>query len=212
MTGSKVWTTGTVENCFDAHLGQIVCDKDRVVDLSIVLMEMQLSRFEECWPLPKESLPELPKNLNIVTLTLPLWPISSCVLTSLFLPHLSSSLTYSLASLNLLCHSKSGVRFMQDGRKAVWNISYVSVAFFFSSLKHICCAYRSSKMSSRPDCIFEIDQLRQSGFSTVYSNLIRCIAIIYWIFKSLRQFEMPLPKKAGHLLKEPRISFKFSIQ
>ena len=31
-------------------------------------------------------------------------------------------------------------------------------------------AYRSSKQSSRPDCIFEIHQLWQSGFSRVYSN------------------------------------------
>ena len=37
-----------------------VCDKDGVVDWCIVLLEMPLTRFEECWPLPKESLPELP--------------------------------------------------------------------------------------------------------------------------------------------------------
>ena len=47
---------------------------------------------------------------------------------------------------------------MQDGRKAVWRIPYVSVAFF-PSLKHNFIAYRSSKMSSRPDCISEIHQL-----------------------------------------------------
>ena len=47
---------------------------------------------------------------------------------------------------------------MQDGRKAVWSIPYVSAAFF-PSLKHNFIAYRSSKMSSRPDCIFEIHQL-----------------------------------------------------
>ena len=35
---------------------------------------------------------------------------------------------------------------MQDGRKAVWSFSYVSV----TSLKHNSIAYRSS---SRPDCI-----------------------------------------------------------
>ena len=29
---------------------------------------MPLTRFEKCWPLPKESLPELPYNLNIVFL------------------------------------------------------------------------------------------------------------------------------------------------
>ena len=59
---------------------------------------------------------------------------------------------------------------MQDGRKAVWNIPYVSVASFFPSLKQNFIAYRSSKLSSRPDCIFEIHQLLQSGFSRGYSN------------------------------------------
>ena len=58
---------------------------------------------------------------------------------------------------------------MQDGQKAVWSIPYVSVAFF-TSLKHNFIAYRSSKVSSCPDCIFEIHQLWQSGFSSVYSN------------------------------------------
>ena len=58
---------------------------------------------------------------------------------------------------------------MQDGRKAVWSIPYVSVAFF-PSLKLNFIAYRSSKVSSRPDCIFEIPQLWQSGFSRVYSK------------------------------------------
>ena len=58
---------------------------------------------------------------------------------------------------------------MQDAPKAVWSIPYVSVAFF-PSLKHNFIVYRSSKVSSRPDCIFEIHQLLQSGFSRVYSN------------------------------------------
>ena len=40
----------------------------------------------------------------------------------------------------------------------------------FPSLKQNFIAYRSSKVSSRPDCIFEIHQLWQSGFSRVYSN------------------------------------------
>ena len=82
-------------------------------------------------------------NLNIVTLTL--WTINYGVLTSLLLPHLSSSLTDSQPSLNLLCHSKTDARF----------------------LKQNFTAYRSS---SHPDCIFEIHQLWQSGFSRVYSN------------------------------------------
>ena len=41
---------------------------------------------------------------------------------------------------------------------------------FFPSLKQNFMAYRSSKVSSRPDSIFEIHQLWQSGFSRVYSN------------------------------------------
>ena len=53
---------------------------------------------------------------------------------------------------------------MQDAPKAVWSIPYVSVASFFPSLKQDFIAYRSSKVS---DCIFEIDQLWQSGFSRV---------------------------------------------
>ena len=44
---------------------------------------------------------------------------------------------------------------MQYGREAVWSIPYGSVAFF-PSLKQNLIAYRSSKVSSRPDCIFEI--------------------------------------------------------
>ena len=41
---------------------------------------------------------------------------------------------------------------------------------FFPNLKQNFMAYRSSKVSSRPDCIFEIHQLWQSGFSRVYFN------------------------------------------
>ena len=40
----------------------------------------------------------------------------------------------------------------------------------FLSLKANFIAYSSSKVSSRPDCIFEIHQLWQSDFSRVYSN------------------------------------------
>ena len=125
-------TIGRVANCLDSYLGPIVCDKDGDVDWCIVLVEMPVTRFEECWPLPKESLPEL----NIVTLTLTLWPINSGVLTSLLLPHLSSFLTDSLPSLNLLCQSKIHARFMQDVPKAVWIIPYVSVAFSPSLKQH----------------------------------------------------------------------------
>ena len=56
--------------------------------------------------------------------------------------------------------------FMQDASKAVWSIPYVSVASF-PSLKQNFIVNRSSKVL---DCIFEIHQLWQSGFSRVYSN------------------------------------------
>ena len=58
---------------------------------------------------------------------------------------------------------------MQDVQKVVWNIPYISLPFF-PSLKQNFIAYRSSKVSSHPDSIFEIHQLWQSGFSRVYSN------------------------------------------
>ena len=103
---------------------------------------MPLTRFEECWPLQTESLPELP-------------------LTPLIIPHRLPAFLESLMPL------KTDARFMQDGRTAVGSIPYVSVVAFFPSLKHNFIAYHSSKVS---DCIFEIHQLWQSGFSRVYSN------------------------------------------
>ena len=42
--------------------------------------------------------------------------------------------------------------------------------YTFPNLKQNFIAYRSSKVSSRPNCIFEIHQLWQSGFSWVYSK------------------------------------------
>ena len=52
VTGSKVWTIGRLTNCLNAHLGQIVSDKDGVVDWCIVPVEIPLTRLEECWLLP----------------------------------------------------------------------------------------------------------------------------------------------------------------
>ena len=213
-----------VTNCLDTHLGQIVCDQDGVVDWCIVLVEMPLTRFEECWLIPKESLPELPYNLNRATLTLTLWPINSGVLTSLLLPHLSSSLTESLPSLNLWCHSKNDARFMQDAPKAVLSIPYVSVAFF-PSLKQNVIAYRSSEVSSHSDCIFKIYQLWPSGFSSVYSNCCCCCSFEPDIIKigqsphkmhsnKVVNFQESTAilnackKMSGNILKAPRINKK----
>ena len=55
---------------------------------------------------------------------------------------------------------KIDARFMQDAPKAVWSIPYISGAFF-PSLKQNFIAYHFSKVTSHPDCIFEIHQLGQ---------------------------------------------------
>ena len=87
----------------------------------------------------------------------------------LLLPHLSSFLIDSLPSLNFLCHSKTDARFMQDSPKTVWNI-HTFRWHVFPSIKQHFIVYRYSKVSSRLDCLFEIHQLWQSGFSWVYSD------------------------------------------
>ena len=64
-----------------------------------------------------------------------------------------------LAFLEHLMPLKTDAQFMQDGRKAVWTIPRVSMAFL-PGLKQDFIAYSSSKVS---DCIFEIHQLWKSG-------------------------------------------------
>ena len=125
--------------------------------------------------------------------------------TPLIIPHIHPAFIESLMPLKNWCsiHARCSKSSLKH------SICYCDI---FPSLKHNFIAYRSSKVSRRPDCIFEIHQLWQSGFSMVYSNcccscsfepelikigqssLIRCIAIRYWIFKSLRQFKMPVRK------------------
>ena len=48
--------------------------------------------------------------------------------------------------------------------------AFTTFLWHFPSLKHNFIAYLSFKVSSRPDYIFEIHQLRQLGFRRVYSN------------------------------------------
>ena len=108
---------------------------------------------------------------------------------------------------------------MQDGWKAVWSIPYVSVAFF-PSLKQDSIAYCSS---SRPDCVFELHQLWQSGFRWVYSISFCSISFKPEIVKIGQSYHKMYSnkilnfqecttiynvctKKAGNLLKVPRTS------
>ena len=153
--------------------------------------------------------------------------MNSGVLTSLLLPHLSLPLTDSLPSLNLLYHSNTDARFIQDAPKTVWSIPYVSVAFF-PSLKQNFIAYHSSKVSSRPYFIFEIHQLWQSGFSRVYSNCCCSCSFEPEIIKigqsshnmysnNILNCQESTPilnactKKSGNLLIAPRISYFFTL-
>ena len=93
---------------------------------------------------------------------------------------------------------------------------------FFPSLKQNFIAYRSSKVSSRPDCIFEVYQLWQSGFSRMYSN---CCCSCWFepeiikigqsshkmysnnilTFQDSTTILNAYTKKSGNLLKAPRI-------
>ena len=83
--------------------------------------------------------------------------------TPLIIPHRLSAFLESLMPLKNWCsiHARCSKHSLNH-----------SICFFciFSKLKQNFIAYRSSKVSSRPDCIFEIHQLWQSGFSRVYSN------------------------------------------
>ena len=99
-----------------------------------------------------------------------IWPINSSVLTSLLLPHLSHHPSQTLC---LPWISYATQKLMLDSCKMVEKQSEAFHMFlwhFFLSLQQNFIAYSSSKVSSRPDCIFEIHALWQSGFSRVYSN------------------------------------------
>ena len=134
-------TIGRVRNYLDAHLGQIVGDKDGVVDWCIVLVEMPLTRFEESWPLPMESLHELPLkpqhiNPNPNPLANQPWCIDFLTPpTPLIIPHRLYAFLESLMPLKNWCSIY--------GRwsKTVWSIIYVYVACFPSVLQNF-IAYR----------------------------------------------------------------------
>ena len=84
--------------------------------------------------------------------------------TPLIIPHRLPAFLESLMPLKTWCSIHA--RWSKSCRKH--SIRFCGI--FFSSLKQNFIAYRSSKMSSRPVCIFETHQLWQSGFSRVYSN------------------------------------------
>ena len=83
--------------------------------------------------------------------------------TTLIIPHSLPAFFESLMPLKSWCSiparcSKSSLN------------HYIRFCGIVPSLKQNFIAYRSSIVSPRPDCIFEIHQLWQSGFSRMYSN------------------------------------------
>ena len=68
----------------------------------------------------------------------------------------------------------------------------------FPSLKHNFIVYHSSKVSSRLDCIFEIQQLWRSGFCRVYFN-----GCCNSSFEPATTILNACTKKSGNLLKAP---------
>ena len=84
--------------------------------------------------------------------------------TSLIIPHRLLAFLESLMPLKNWCliHAR--------GLKSSPKHSIRFCGIFFSRLKQNFIANRSSRVSSRPDCIFGIPQLWQSGFGREYSN------------------------------------------
>ena len=141
--------------------------------------------------------------------------------TPLIIPHRLPAFLESLMPLKNWCSIPARCW------KAVWSIPYISVAFF-PSLKHNFIAYHSSKVSSCPDCIFEIPQLWQSGFSRVYSNYCSSCLFEPEIIKigqsshkmysnNILKFQEcttilnACTKKSGNLLKAPCTNLLFSL-
>ena len=127
------------------------------MDLCIVLVEMPLTQFEECWSLPTKSLPELtplkPQHSNPNRLANQLWCIDFLTpLTPLIITYRLPAIFDSLMPLKNGCSIH-----------AIWSKNSLkhSIRFcgIFPSSKHNFIAYRSSKVSSRPDCIFKSPQL-----------------------------------------------------
>ena len=92
----------------------LLCERVNDLHHSIVLVEMPLTRFEECWPLPKVSLPEIPQNLNLNPLANQLWCIDFLTPpTPLIIPHRLPTCLESLMPLKNWCSiwSKSSLKY-----------------------------------------------------------------------------------------------------
>ena len=137
--------------------------------------------------------------------------------TPLIIPHRLPAFLESLMPLKNRCSNHA--RWSKSSLKH--SIRFCGI---FPSLKRNFIAYRSSKMSSRPDCIFEIHQQWQSGFSRVYSNCCCSCSFEPEIIKigqsshkmysnKILNFQESMTilnactKKSGNLLNAPHISW-----
>ena len=83
--------------------------------------------------------------------------------TPLIIPHSLPAFLESLIPLKNRCSIHA--RWSKSSLK-----HFIHFCGIFSKFKQNFIAYRSSKVSSRPDCIFEIHLMWQSGFSRVCYN------------------------------------------
>ena len=98
-------------------------------------------------------------NLNPNPLANQLWRYNFLAPpTPIIIPHSLSAFLESLMPLKIWCSIHASLKHS------------IRLSVIFPSLKHNLFAYRSSEVSLRPNCIFEIRQLWQSGFSRVYST------------------------------------------
>ena len=135
--------------------------------------------------------------------------------TPLIIPHRLPAFLESLMPLKNWCSIHA--RWFKSSLKH--SIRFCGI---FPSLKQNFIAYCSSKVSSRPDCIYEINQLWQSGFSRVYSNsycscsfkpeIIKIGQSSYKMysnnivnFQESKTILNASTKKSGNLLNAPRI-------
>ena len=130
-----------------------------------------LSWWQCHWP-DLKSTDLFRRNLFLNSLTLTLWPINSGVLSSLFFPHLSLPPHRLPAFLESLMPLKKlmleSCKMLQKQSEAfhrfLWHFfpsfkqNFIAILIYFIA---ILIYFISSKMSSRPDCIFEIHQLWQ---------------------------------------------------
>ena len=157
--------------------------------------------------------PLKPQHSNPNALNNQLWCIDFFTPpTPLIIPHRHPAYLESLMPLKNWCSIHA--RWLKSSLKH--SIRFCGI---FSKFKTEFIAYRFSKVSSRPDCIYEIHQLCQWGLSRVYSNsCFNCsfepeiIKIGLSSHKMYSNNILNFKESTPNLLKAPRISFFYSLE